>query len=245
MDRKRCRSTERREIVTEKVSPPAKMNKGSGSGSGSVSLADVMKEIIEIKNKMTKIEEDNLVFQKWAKDVDMIKGKLEKIDLAVDDFRRSEIEAKKACVLIKGIKFVGKGKFETRTETRDRLRALFADLDGFKSHMFDYYRMGGRKDAKDDGSKVPIRVIFVDVDQKFELFNLLRIHGKKPSIKNIQVLNDYPKFQVAEVKKLSQQGYDLRQRNQGLRTRIVPKGLSLVLQSRHSEDEKWTAVRES
>jgi len=238
MDRKRNRSSENN---PEKVSPPSKMNKSSGS----VTLADVMKEILEIKNKMVKIEEDNQEFHKWAKDLKEIKDKVEDIGLAIDDFKRSEIEAKKACVLIKGLKIEGSGKFETRTETRERLRTLFAELGGFKSHMFDYYRMGGKKDSKDDGSKVPIRVVFVDVDQKFELFDLLRTHGKKPNVRNVQVLNDYPKFQVADAKKLNQKGYELRQQNPGLRTRIVPKGLSLVLQSRTDKNEKWTAVRES
>jgi hypothetical protein len=243
MDRKRTRNTDTCDINCEKVSPPSKMNKGASSGS--ITLSDVMKEILEIKSKMTKIEEDNLEFQKWAKEVKDLKNKIEDIDLAIDDFRRSEIEAKKSCVLIKGLKFTGKGKFETRNETRESLRSLFNDLGGFKSHMFDYYRMGGKKDLREDGAKIPVRVIFVDVDQKFELFNLLRTHGKKPSVKNIQILNDYPKFQVTEVKKLNQKGYELRQQNKDLRTRIVPKGLSLILQSRTSSEEKWTAVRES
>lgn len=240
MDRKRNRSTESYDLNSEKVSPPSKMNKGASN----VTLADVMKEILEIKNKMTKIEEDNLEFQKWAKEMKGIKEKIGVLESSIDDFRRSEIEAKKACVLIKGLKFTGKGKFETREETRERLRSLFADLGGFKSHMFDYYRLGGRKDLKEDGSQVPIRVIFVDVDQKFELFNLLRTHGKKPSVKNVKVINDYPKFQVAEVKKLNQKGYELRQQDPEIRTRIIPKGLSLVLQTRTSPEEKWTVVRE-
>jgi hypothetical protein len=243
MERKRNRSLDRSEYNSEKVSPPSKMTKGTGSGS--VTLADVMKEILELKGKMTKIEEDNLEFQKWIKDVREIKGKIETIGAAVDDFRRSEIDAKKACVLIKGLKFMGKGKFETRLETRETLRALFADLGGFRSHMFDYYRLGGKKDLNEDGAKVAIRVIFVDVDQKFELFELLRTHGKNPNVKNVQILNDYPKFQVPEVKRLNSQGYELRQRDSDLRTRIVPKGLSLILQSRRNKDEKWTAVRES
>jgi hypothetical protein len=182
MDRKRNRSTEASEANSEEVSPPSKMNKGSNN----VTLADVMKEILEIKNKMTKIEKDNWEFQKWAKEIKSIKEKIDNLDSAIDDIRRSEIDAKKACILIKGLKFTGKGKFETRVETQESLRTLFTDLGGFKSHMFDYYRMGGRKDPKDDGSKVPIRVIFVDVDQKFELFNLLRTNGKKPSVKNVK-----------------------------------------------------------
>jgi hypothetical protein len=242
MDRKRNRTIDTNENSTEKVSPPSKMNKGGSSGS--VTLSDVMKEILEIKSKMTKIEEDNLEFQKWAKEVKDIKRKIENIDSAIDDFRRSEIEAKKSCVLIKGLKFTGKGKFETRSETKERLRSLFADLGGFKSHMFDYYRLGGRKDLKEDGAKVPIRVIFVDVDQKYELFNLLRTNGKKPSVRSIQILNDYPKFQVDEVKRLNQKGYELRQQNPELRTRIIPKGLQLVLQSRANSEEKWTVVSE-
>ena len=91
-----------------------------------------------------------------------------------------------------------------------------------------------------NGAKVPIRVIFADVDQKYELYDALRTHGKSVNVKNVQVLNDYPKFQVTEVKKLNQKGYELRQKSPGLSTRIVPKGLSVVLQSRQSKDEKWT-----
>jgi hypothetical protein len=241
MERKRNRSVENCGPNTEKVSPPSKMNK---AGSGSVTLADVMKEILEIKDKMTKIEADNKEFQKWAKEIKDIKEQVEVMNSVVEDYRRSEIEAKKSCVLIKGLKIMGNGKFETRTETRERLRELFAELGGFRSHMFDYYRLGGKKDHNDDGTQVPIRVIFVDVDQKYELFDLLRTHGKNPNVKSVQVLNDYPKFQVAEVKKLNNKGYELRQQTQGLRTRIVPRGLSLILQTRKSKDEKWTAVRD-
>jgi hypothetical protein len=184
-------------------------------------------------------------FQKWVKDMKEIKEKMEVIDSVIDDFRRSEFEAKKTSVLIKGIKFMGKGKYETRMETKECLKALFTDLGGYTSHMLDYYRLGGRKDLTEDGSKVPIRVIFVDVDQKFELYDLFRKHGKSPNVKNVQVLNDYPKFQVAEAKKLNQRSYELRQQDKELRTRIIPRGLSLVLQSRRSKEEKWTLVRES
>jgi hypothetical protein len=235
MDRKRNRSAGSSDIPTEKVSPPAKMTKGA---SGSVTLADVMREILEIKK-------DNLEFHKWVKEVQGIKEKIETIDSAIEDFRRLEIDAKKTCVLIKGVKFVGKKKFETRKETHEGLKALFADLGGFTGQLLDYYRLGGRRDESDNGSKVPIRVIFVDVDQKYELYDALRTYGKSPNVKNIQILNDYPKFQVAEVKKLNQKGYELRQETPGLRTRIVPKGLSVVLQSRKSTEDKWTLVRES
>ena len=242
MDRKRNRAIESNETNSEKVSPPSKMTKNN---SGSVTLADVMKEILEIKGKMIKIEEDNLEFQKWIKEVKEIKEKMVTIDSFIGDFRRSEIEAKRTSVLIKGIKFMGKGKFESRTETKECLKALFTDLGGYKSHMLDYYRLGGKKDLAEDGSKVPIRVIFVDVDQKFELYDLLRTHGKSPNVKNVQVLNDYPKFQVAEAKRLNQRSYELRQQDKELRTRIIPRGLSLVLQSRRSKEEKWTLVSES
>ncbi len=241
MERKRNRSLESCGPNSEKVSPPSKMNKANSS---SVTLADVMKEILEIKDKTTKIEADNKEFQKWAKEIKEIKEQVGVLKAVVDDYRRSEIEAKKACVLIKGLKILGSGKFETRTETRERLRELFSELGGFRSHMFDYYRLGGKKDNDDDGTQVPIRVIFVDVDQKYELFDLLRTHGKNPNVKKVQVLNDYPKFQVAVVKRLNQKGYELRQQTQGLRTRIVPRGISLVLQTRINKDDKWTTVRD-
>jgi len=234
MDRKRNRTIANKENLSEKVSPPPKMTKGD---SGSVTLEDVMREILEIRK-------DNLEFHKWVKEVQGLKEEVKAINLAIDDFRRSEIDAKKTCVLIKGVKFSGNGKFESRKDTHNGLKALFAELGGFTGHLLDYYRLGGKRDQNDDGAKVPIRVIFVDVDQKYELYDLLRTHGKKPSVRKIQILNDYPKFQVDEAKRLNQIGYDLRQGTQGLRTRIVPKGISLVLQSRRTADEKWTAVRE-
>jgi len=105
--------------------------------------------------------------------------------------------------------------------------------------LVDYHRLGGLKE-KENGSKVAIRVQFVDLDQKFELFDKLKLKGKE--LQEVSILTDYPSFQVAEFKTLSNAAFNLRQSNPGTKTRIVQKGLGLILQKRTSGNDRWTSV---
>ncbi len=106
-------------------------------------------------------------------------------------------------------------------------------------HLVDYQRLGGLK-AGEDGSKVAIRVQFVTVDQKFDLFDALKVKGRE--MNDISILTDYPSFQLQEFKKLSGVAFNLRKDHPGTKTRIVPKGLGLILQKRTSAQDRWTAV---
>jgi hypothetical protein len=117
--------------------------------------------------------------------------------------------------------------------------AEFFGKVGMRPHLVDYQRLGGLR-PNENGSKVSIRVQFVDVDQKFDLFDKLKEKGRE--LENVSVLTDYPSFQLKQFKKLSDAAYKIRQENPGTKTRIVPKGLALQLQRRPNKDAKWMSV---
>ena len=126
-------------------------------------------------------------------------------------------------------------KYETRTQTREAL-AIFFDQVGMEGpHLVDCQRLGALR-ADEDGSKISIRVEFLDVDQRITLFDKLKLKGKE--LNKYSILTDYPKFQLLEFKKLSGKAYKLRKSNPGVKTRIVP----LVLQRRDYPEGKWMAV---
>jgi len=107
-------------------------------------------------------------------------------------------------------------------------------------HLVDYQRLGGLK-LNEDGSKISIRVQFVDVDQKFDLFDKLKAKGRE--LQDVSVLTDYPSFQLKQFKQLSEAAYKIRKENPGSKTRIIPKGLGLVLQKRAAGfNTTWTPV---
>ncbi len=141
-------------------------------------------------------------------------------------------------MLVRGLPFKTADKFETRKQTKAVLADLFKRLD-MTPHLVDYQRLGGLK-PNEDGSKVSIRVQFVDVDQKFDLFEKLKSKGR--AVDDVTILTDYPVFQLSEFKRLSGIAYNLRKDTPGTKTRIVPKGLSLVLQKKANATDKWTAV---
>ncbi len=105
-----------------------------------------------------------------------------------------------------------------------------------RPHLVDYQRLGGLK-AGEDGGKVAIRVEFSDVDQQIGLFEKLKVKGRE--LQEYTVQTDYPRFQLQEFKNLSGRAYEIRKAKPGTKTRI---GLSLVLQTRNSTDDKWMAV---
>jgi hypothetical protein len=80
----------------------------------------------------------------------------------------------------------------------------------------------------------------MDVDQKMELFDRMREKGRE--LQDITILTDFPSFQMTEFKTLSGLGYKIRTEKPGTKTRIVPKGLGLILQTRASTAERWTHV---
>jgi hypothetical protein len=60
-------------------------------------------------------------------------------------------------------------------------------------------------------------------------------------IKKISLINDYPLFQLAEVKRLSDVAYNRRKKDKRIKTRIVFRGLEVQLQQRNQEG-KWMTV---
>lgn len=227
MGGKRQRSVDR----TSKVSPPTKMTR--------VTLNDVMKEFEDLKKRFDKLEEDNKKILDMMSEIDGLKRKVGELEGVVDDYRRFEVENKKKSVLVKGIKFGGGGKFETREDTKKGLKGMFEKV-GYLPKLADWQRLGGKRNQEDTAMNVPIRIVFETLDQKFLFFEKLRENGR--GMKDIKVLTDYPKFQVETAKRLNGRAFDLRKESPGLRTRIVPKGLELSLQTRRSTEERWTSV---
>jgi hypothetical protein len=88
------------------------------------------------------------------------------------------------------------------------------------------------------------RIVFEDMDRKYTLFEKMKEKGRDAEIRDIKILNDYPKFQVETAKQLNAEAYQIRKVNPGTRTRVVPKGLGLTLQTRTDASEKWTNTRE-
>jgi len=220
------------EVGSEGFSPPSKMNKDDTQA--------IMAKLDSLESRFLKVEQEVSELNKIVRAMEGIRAEVESLKESRECFQRLEIESKKRCVLVKGLKFrAKKGIYETRSETREALASFFGLVGVESPHLVDYQRLGGLK-AGEDGSKVAIRVEFSDVDQRVNLFEKLKLKGHE--LKEYSVLTDYPKFQLKEFKHLSGQAYELRKSNRGVKTRIVPKGLGLVLQSRDSTDGKWKAV---
>jgi hypothetical protein len=224
----------------DSVSPPTKM---TGRRSTSVTRSDEIiakldameARFLALEEKVDKLTKALDEMEAIRAEVVTMKGSFTEVHEGV---KRMEIEAKKRCLLVRGLPFKTKNKFESRQQTREALSGFFQRLD-MVPHLVDYQRLGGQRD-NEDGSKVSVRIQFVDMDQKFDLFEKLKAKGK--DLDDITILTDYPVFQLQEFKKLSGLAYNIRKDHPGTRTRVVPKGLGLVLQKRTNGTDKWTAV---
>ena len=230
---------------TQGISPPSKMVKGRKSvemdDEGTIS--DVLKAIGELKGRFDKLEKDTKEILEGMKEFESLKAKVKEIEVVIDEFKRFEIENKKRSLLVKGIKFSTNNKFESRKDTQTGLKDFFEKI-GYLPRLFDWYRMGGKRDQADDGSKIPIRIVFEDMDKKYTLFEKMKEKGRDAEIRDIKILNDYPKFQVETAKRLNAEAYEIRKANPGTRTRVMQKGLRLTLQTQRDVSEKWTNTRE-
>jgi len=156
----------------------------------------------------------------------------------LESFMRFEVDQKKKSVLLKGLDTISTKKYETRSETYRRVNDLFDHL-GLNLTLEDYQRLGPIK-PNDAGSTL-VRLQFWSKDDKTSLFSKFKEYNNDEVVKRLSLINDYPLFQLAEVKRLSDESYKLRQSHKGTKTRIVPRGLDLLLQTRDSEG-KWTTV---
>ena len=217
------------------ISPPTKMAPRGRSDSKS---DEILTKLDALGARLTKLEREVADLTKALKAMEAIKADVDTLKETCNGFQRLELEAKRRSVLVRGLPFKTTERFETRLQTKVVLADLFKRLE-MTPHLVDYHRLGGLKPGE-DGSKVSIRVQFVSVDQKFELFDALKIKGR--AVDDITILTDYPAFQLQEFKQLSGEAYNLRKDNPGTKTRIVPKGLGLILQKRANALAKWTAV---
>jgi hypothetical protein len=245
---------------TNKASPPSKMNRGgfgsnqghgggqSGRGSGGFNpnhnanhnanqpgrqftLNDVMEKLDRIEGEIAGI---------WRKfeEVDNLKREVTDLRRMTEGFQRFEIEQKKKCILVRGLASRSTEKYETRQDTKQSLDEMFNYL-GFAPSLEEYQRLGELK--KDETENTLIRIKFTTIDEKRQLFEKFKEHGSVDELKKISLINDYPPFQLPEVKRLSQIAYDIRKNERGTKTRIVPRGLGIALQRRDGGG-RWTNV---
>ena len=228
----------KRSLETDQVrnSPPNKMPSRSNSPDRST---EILEQIAQLKEQFFKIEKEVADIAKFVKEVETMRSKVTEMQETCESFQRLELDNKKRCVLLRGLKFKSEGKFESRQQTKAVLADFFGRV-GMVPHLVDYQRLGGLK-LNEDGSKISIRVQFVDVDQKFDLFDKLKTKGRE--LQDVSVLTDYPSFQLKQFKQLSEAAYKIRKENPGSKTRIIPKGLGLVLQKRAAGfNTTWTPV---
>jgi hypothetical protein len=225
------------EVESEKVSPPSKMRNSSESSKSDEILAKL--DALEERFKAVETEVGEL--SRVLREMEAVKTEVDTLKSICSSYQRFELESKRRSVLVRGLPFKSHGKFETRVQTRAALAEFFTKLD-MTPTLVDYQRLGGLRENEnqDQGSKIAVRVQFVDLDQKFDMYDKLKVKGRE--LKEISILTDYPSFQIPEFKKLSGEAFNLRQANSGTRTRIVPKGLGLVLQKRTNGSDRWTTV---
>ncbi len=252
MNKKRNRSFLSQDAI--RTSPPEKMNRSGGNylnqanqsqrfGPGAnqypnqsqnpreFTLADVMDKLDRIEGEISGI---------WRKfeEVDELRKEVDELRKTSESFLRFEIEQKKKCILVKGLASCSKEKYEVKADTKKSLDEMFDYLD-FHPVLEDYHRLGELK--RDGTENTLIRIKFASIDDKNELFGKFKNNGQKDELKKISLINDYPTFQMTEVKRLSQIAYDIRKAEKGTKTRIIPRGLSLALQKKQGAG-KWMNV---
>jgi len=244
------KSTKKRDRAeTEQISPPHKMTKNSQQFGTQPSNADLMAQLEKVvlsnrdmMEKMESLEKRFSLMEKLFDEVETLKkevARLSKQNKPNEAFMRFEIEQKKKSVLVKGINSVTDKKYEPRHETYDRVAELFGHI-GLNLTLEDYQSLGPIK--TDDPGSTLVRIQFWSKDDKAQIFAKFKEFTNDPVIKKISLINDYPLFQLAEVKRLSEESYRLRQKDKTLKTRIVPRGLEVQLQTRRGSKEKWMTV---
>jgi hypothetical protein len=232
-------------ISTEQVSPPNKMSKNNRDTSHP-SNADIMEQINQLISSnadvIKKIDQLEKRFDKVEKlfgEVETLRRKVAMMEKPFESFRRFEIERKQKSVLIKGLDSYSTKKYETRIETYKRMNDLFDHL-GLGLTVEDYQRLGPLKPGESGSTMV--RLQFWSRDDKSQLFAKFKEFSGDETIKKLSLINDYPSFQLSEVKRLSNEAYKLRQADKRIKTRIVPRGLEVQLQTRDLSGT-WTTVR--
>jgi hypothetical protein len=231
---------------SEKVSPPSKMSKNQNEQpSNSELMAQLNKLVATNNDMMTKIDQLEKKFSLMEKlfgEVENLKKEIETLKKggrSNDAFKRFEIEQKKKSVLVKGLESLTTKKYEPRSETYQRVTEMFEHI-GLGLTVEDYQRLGPIK--PDETGSTLVRIQFWSKDDKAQLFAKFKEFGSDPIVKKISLINDYPLFQLSEVKRLSDEAFKLRQRDRSTKTRIVPQGLEVKLQIRRGREGKWQTV---
>jgi hypothetical protein len=176
---------------------------------------EILTKLDALGARLSNLEKEVTELTKALCEMEDIRNDINSMKDTCEGFQRMEIDSKKRSVLIRGLPFKTSEKFETRAQIKLVLADLFKRLD-MTPHLVDYQRLGGLKD-KENGSKVAIRVQFVTVDQKFDLFDALKQKGK--AMDDISILTDYPTFQLQDFKHLSGVAFKLRKDHPGTKTR--------------------------
>ncbi len=227
-------SKKRDRTQTEQISPPPKMAKSNKDSQPSNSdLMDQLSRLIEanedVLKKIDSIEKRFEKVEKFFDEVESLKRQVAKMSKPLEGLRRLEVELKKKCILVKGLESPSNRKYETRSETYQVVQRLFEHI-GLNLTLEDYQRLGPLK--PDDSGSTLIRLQFWSKDDKSSLFAKFKEYSSDESIKRISLINDYPLFQLADVKKLSNEAFKIRQKDKRIKTRIVPRGLEVQLQQR-------------
>ncbi len=239
-------SKKRDRTQTEQVSPPHKMAKSNKDSQPSNSdLMDQLSRLVEANEGMLKkidlIEKRFEKVEKIFDEVESLKRQVARMSKPMEGLRRLEVEMKKKAILVKGLDSPSNKKYETRSETYRVVQGLF-DHVGLNLTLEDYQRLGPLK-PNDTGSTM-VRLQFWSKDDKSLLFAKFKEFSEDERIKKVSLINDYPLFQLADVKRLSNKAYAIRQKDKRIKNRIVPRGLDVQLQQRNSRDPsgKWTTV---
>ena len=230
--------------LSDQISPPHKMskNKEQNSEPSNSDLMEQLTKLVAANNDMSKkidqIEKRFHKVEKLFEEVEALKKEVARLSKPYDGFRKLEVEMKKKSLLLKGLDSLSRGKYETRQETYTRVNDLFEHL-GLNLTLEDYQRLGPLK-PNDAGSTL-VRLQFWSKDDKSLMFAKFKEYTDDEVVKKLSLINDYPLFQLSDVKKLSDEAYNLRQKDKKLKTRIVPRGLEVVLQTREPSG-KWMTV---
>jgi hypothetical protein len=237
-------SKKRDRPVSEQISPPHKMAKNNQPSNADLmtQLSQLVVANTDVIQKIENLEKRFSLVEKLLDEVDKLKKEVDRLSKQSspnDGFKRFEIERRQKSILLKGLESTTNRKYESRQETYDRVNELLTYL-GMSLTLEDYQRLGPIKPGE-SGSTL-VRLQFWTRDDKSQIFAKFKEFANDQWIKKISLINDYPLFQLAEVKKLSDEAYRLRQTDKSIKTRIVPRGLELRLQSRRGPAGKWMMV---
>jgi|694.fasta_scaffold131923_1 hypothetical protein len=238
-------STKKRDRPTsEQVSPPHKMAKNTQPSNSDLmaQLSQLVTANTEVIQKIESLEKRFALVEKLFEEVETLKKEVERLskqNSPNEGFKRFEIERRQKSILVKGLESTSTKKYESRQETYDRVNELFTHL-GLNLTLEDYQRLGPIK-SEDSGSTL-VRLQFWTRDDKSLLFSKFKEFSNDQWIRRISLITDYPLFQLSEVKKLSDRAFNIRKSDKSVKTRIVPRGLELRLQTRKGQAGKWMTV---